>query len=140
MALHQRHATETFYYRSRQTLEGQPGHLRLQASMFDEEELDCAPHNRKTTTWTPNAFLSSLGHDTGFWHGHHQSIPPGIQTTPRLVLLLQSRRHRPHVRPGHRNEDRHRPTQAPSQKAPHHVPDPHHFHIPPHAHLHDSQH
>jgi hypothetical protein len=34
--------------------------------MPDEEELDCAPHNRKTITWTPNAFLSSLGHDTGF--------------------------------------------------------------------------
>jgi hypothetical protein len=42
----------------------------------------------------------------------------GIQTTPRLVLLLQSRRHRPRVRPGHCNENRHRPTQAPSQKAP----------------------
>ena len=34
--------------------------------MHDEEELDCAPHNRKTITSTPNAFLSSLGHDTGF--------------------------------------------------------------------------
>jgi hypothetical protein len=34
--------------------------------MPDEEELDRAPHNRKTITWTPNAFLSSLGHDTGF--------------------------------------------------------------------------
>jgi hypothetical protein len=34
--------------------------------MSDEEELDCAPHKRKTITWTPNAFLSSLGHDTGF--------------------------------------------------------------------------
>jgi hypothetical protein len=42
----------------------------------------------------------------------------GIQTTPRLVLLLQSRRHRPRVRPGHCNEDRHRPAQAPSQKKP----------------------
>jgi hypothetical protein len=41
-----------------------------------------------------------------------------IQTTPRLVLLFQSRRHRPRVRPGHCNEDRHRPTQVPSQKAP----------------------
>jgi len=36
---------------------------------------------------------------------HHRSIPPGIQTTPRLVLLLQSRRHRPRIRPGHCNED-----------------------------------
>jgi hypothetical protein len=34
--------------------------------MLYEEELDCAPHNGKTITWTPNAFLSSLGHDTGF--------------------------------------------------------------------------
>jgi hypothetical protein len=34
--------------------------------MPDEEELDCAPHKRKTITWTPNAFLSSLGHDMGF--------------------------------------------------------------------------
>ena len=34
--------------------------------MPDEEELDCAPHNRKTITWTTNAFLSSLGQDTGF--------------------------------------------------------------------------
>jgi hypothetical protein len=33
------------------------------------------------------------------------------------VLLLQSRRHRPRARPCHRNEDRHRPAQAPSQKA-----------------------
>jgi hypothetical protein len=63
--------------------------------------------------------------------------PPGIQTTPRLVLLLQSRRHRPRVRPGHCNEDRHRPAQAPSQKKPSPRSDPHYFHIPPHAHLHD---
>ena len=34
--------------------------------MPDEEELDCVPHKRKTITWTQNAFLSSLGHDTGF--------------------------------------------------------------------------
>jgi hypothetical protein len=34
--------------------------------MPDDEELDCAPHKRKSITWTPNAFLSSLGHDTGF--------------------------------------------------------------------------
>ena len=65
MALHQRHATQIFDCISR-TLEGQPGHSRLQAPMPDEEELDCAPHNRKTITWTPNVFLSSLGHDTGF--------------------------------------------------------------------------
>ena len=49
-------------------------------------------------------------------HGHHRSIPPGIQTTPRLVLLLQSRRHRPRVRPGHCNEDRHRPHKRPRKK------------------------
>jgi hypothetical protein len=64
-SLHQRHATQIFDCISR-TLEGQPGHSRLQASMSDEEELDCAPHNRKTITWTPNDFLSSLDHDTGF--------------------------------------------------------------------------
>ena len=65
MALHLHHNTQTFYCIS-WTLEGQPGHSRLQASMPDEEELDCAPHKRKTITWTPNAFQSSLGHDTGF--------------------------------------------------------------------------
>jgi hypothetical protein len=65
MALHQRHATQIFDCISR-TLEGQPGHSRLQASMPDEEELNFAPHNRKTITWTPNAFLNSVGHDTGF--------------------------------------------------------------------------
>jgi hypothetical protein len=65
-ALHQRHTTQIFDCISR-TLEGQPGHSRLKATMPDEEELDCAPHNRKTITWTPNAFLSSLGHDTGFF-------------------------------------------------------------------------
>ena len=42
MALHQRHATQTFDCISR-TLEGQPEHSRLQATMQDEEELDCAP-------------------------------------------------------------------------------------------------
>jgi hypothetical protein len=57
-------------------------------------------------------------------HGHHQSTPPGIQTTPRLVLILQSRRTRPRVRPGHRNEDRHRPHKRPRKKTPHHVPTP----------------
>jgi hypothetical protein len=60
MALHQCHATQIFDCISR-TLEGQPGHSRLQASMPDEEELDCASHKRKTITWTDNAFLSSLG-------------------------------------------------------------------------------
>jgi hypothetical protein len=65
MAWHLRHATQTFDCISR-TLEGQPGHSRLQASMLDDEELDRAPHKRKTITWTPNAFLSSLGDDTGF--------------------------------------------------------------------------
>jgi len=64
MALHLHHNTQTFYCIS-WTLEGQPGHSRLQASMPDEEELDCAPHKRKTITWTPNSFLSSLGHNTG---------------------------------------------------------------------------
>jgi hypothetical protein len=65
MALHQRHAMQTFDCISR-TLEGQTGHSRLQASMPDEQELDCAPHKRQTITWTPKTFLSSLGQDTGF--------------------------------------------------------------------------
>ena len=64
-ALHQRHATQTFDCISR-TVEGQPGHSRLQASMPDEEDRDCAPGKRLKITWTPNAFLSSLGHATGF--------------------------------------------------------------------------
>ena len=37
-------------------------------------------------------------------------------TNNERVLLFQSRRHRHCVRPGHRNEDRHRPTQAPPLK------------------------
>jgi hypothetical protein len=34
--------------------------------MPDEEDRDCAPNKRKTITWTPNAFLNSLGHEWGF--------------------------------------------------------------------------
>ena len=34
--------------------------------MPDEEDRDCAPDKRKKITWTPNAFLNSLGHDRGF--------------------------------------------------------------------------
>ena len=64
-ALHQRHASQMFACIAR-TVEDQLGHSLLQASMPDEEERDCAPNKRKTITWTPNAFLSSLGHDMGF--------------------------------------------------------------------------
>ena len=34
--------------------------------MPDEENSNCAPNKRKTITWTPNAFLNSLGHEWGF--------------------------------------------------------------------------
>ena len=37
----------------------------------------------------------------------------GFQTVPRHVLLLQPCCHRARLRPGHRHEDRHRPTQTP---------------------------
>jgi len=64
--MHQRHFTQTFACISR-TVEGQPGHSRLQESMRDEDELDCAPSKRKTINWTPLAWLNSLlGHPTGF--------------------------------------------------------------------------
>ena len=63
--LNRRHHTQTFHCISR-TVEGQPGHFRLQESMPDDEKLDCAPSKRKTITWTPKAWLNSLGHPTGF--------------------------------------------------------------------------
>jgi hypothetical protein len=34
--------------------------------MPDDEELDCAQSKRKCLSWTPLAFLNSLGHTTGF--------------------------------------------------------------------------
>ena len=64
-ALHQRHASQKTVCISR-TVVGQHGHSLLQNSMPDEEERDCAPNKRKTITWTPDAFLNSLGHDWGF--------------------------------------------------------------------------
>jgi len=55
------------------TVVGQQGHSLLQASMPDDEELECAPSKRKLLHWTPlaftpksKAFLNSLGHTTGF--------------------------------------------------------------------------
>jgi len=48
------------------TVVGQPGHSLLQASMPDDEELQCAPSKLKFLNWTPLAFLNSLGHTTGF--------------------------------------------------------------------------
>jgi hypothetical protein len=50
-----------------------------------------------------------------FTHGHPGSLLQGIQATPGHLFLLQPRCHRARLRPGHRNEDRHRPTQTPSQ-------------------------
>jgi hypothetical protein len=58
------HSTQTFACMSR-TVDGQPGHSRLQDSMPHEEELDCAPSKRKTINWTPNGRLNSLEHHTG---------------------------------------------------------------------------
>ena len=63
--LHPRHSTQTFDCISR-TIEGQPGHSRLQDSMPDEEELDCAPSKRIKLNWTPMAWLNSTSHPTGF--------------------------------------------------------------------------
>ena len=81
--------------------------------MSDEEELDCASSKRKTITWTPNAWLKSLGHHTGFstFRGLQQGerdsgldlrqhpIPgtadpaPGrVQTSRMPVQTLRSRR------------------------------------------------
>ena len=34
--------------------------------MPDDEELECALSKRKCLSWTPLAFLNSLGHTTGF--------------------------------------------------------------------------
>ena len=34
--------------------------------MPDDEDLDCAQSKRKCLSWTPLAFLNSLGHTTGF--------------------------------------------------------------------------
>ena len=48
------------------TVVGQQGHSLLQASMPDDEELECAPSKRKFLHWTPLVFLNSLGHTTGF--------------------------------------------------------------------------
>ena len=55
--MHPRQLTQTIPYISR-TVVGQQGHSLLQASMPDDEELECAPSKRK--------FLNSLGHTTGF--------------------------------------------------------------------------
>jgi hypothetical protein len=67
--MHPRQLTQTIPYISR-TVVGQQGHSLLQASMPDDEELECAPSKRKllhcVTHWTPLAFLNSLGHSTGF--------------------------------------------------------------------------
>ncbi len=48
------------------TVVGQQVHSLLQASMPDDEELECAHSKRKLLHWTPLVFLNSLGHSTGF--------------------------------------------------------------------------
>ena len=63
--MHPRQLTQTILCISR-TVVGQQGHSLLQASMPDDEELECAPSKRKLLHWTPLAFLNSLGHSTGF--------------------------------------------------------------------------
>ena len=63
--MHQRQLSQIIPCISR-TVEGQPGHSLLQASMPDDEELQCAPSKLKFLNWTPLAFLNSLGHTTGF--------------------------------------------------------------------------
>jgi hypothetical protein len=63
--MHPRQLTQTILCISR-TVVGQQGHSLLQASMPDDEELECAPFKRKLLHWTPPAFLNSLGHSTGF--------------------------------------------------------------------------
>ena len=63
--MHPRQLTQTIPCISR-TVVGQQGHSLLQASMPDDEELECAPSKRKLIHWTPLAFLNTLGHSTGF--------------------------------------------------------------------------
>jgi hypothetical protein len=63
--MHQRQLSQTIPCISR-TVEGQLGHSLLQASMPDDEELECTLSKRKSLNWTPLAFLNSLGHTTGF--------------------------------------------------------------------------
>ena len=63
--MHPRQLSQTIPCISR-TVVGQQGHSLLQASMPDDEELECAPSKRKLLNWTPLAFLNSLGHTTGF--------------------------------------------------------------------------
>ena len=46
------------------TVEGRPGHSRLQDSMPDKEALVCEPPKRKKINWTPNACLNSTSHRT----------------------------------------------------------------------------
>ena len=85
------------------TVVGQQGHSLLQNSTPDEEERDCAPNKRKTITWTPDAFLNSLGHDWGFsinegftkekvqqdlvtYNGQHLGPAPQKAPTPRMPM------------------------------------------------------
>ena len=63
--MHQRQLSQTIPCISR-TVEGQLGHSLLQASMPDDEELECALSKRKFLNWIPLAFLNSLGNTTGF--------------------------------------------------------------------------
>ena len=63
--MHPRQLSQTIPCISR-TVVGQQGHSLLQASMPDDEELECAPSKRKFLNWTPLVFLNSLGHTTGF--------------------------------------------------------------------------
>jgi hypothetical protein len=64
MALHHRHATQTFDCISR-TLEASPGTRVYKPQCLMKKNSIVRPTS-KTITWTPNAFLIFLGHDTGF--------------------------------------------------------------------------
>jgi len=71
--MHLRQFSQTIPCISR-TVEGQPGHSLLQASMPDDEELECAPSKRKFLNWTPRVPQLFRAH-----HGllHIQSIQQG---------------------------------------------------------------
>ena len=71
------------------TVVGQQGHSLLQASMPDDEEIECAPSKRKFLNWTPLAFLNSLGHTTGFSMSKAPSLsPPLVVCVDALRLRL----------------------------------------------------
>ena len=57
------------------TVVSQPGHSLLQNSIPDEEGLVCVQSKRKKINWTPNAWLYSTSHQTGFSTSEAFSMP-----------------------------------------------------------------